>query len=217
MLALLALIHLFAIAGLVGYLFASGRLNAERVNQMAMVLRGEFPKPQPASQPASAPAPPEPSRAEIERLRSQREYYELVAERHQRELDDRRRVNQTIQLNVSREMEAIERQKAELAERIRKLAEQSGQDGFAQVVEMYSSMDPVKAKELLYRSSISRNSVVEAATILSRMDENRSKKIFNACKTPGELEWVQRILAQIQQSSVTGAGVDGPKPASTGG
>src|SRR5690242_3092354 len=101
LLALIALINLFAIAGLAGYLFASGRLNTERVDQIAKVLRGEFPMTQPASsQPASSPSPVEPSRAEIERLRAQREYYDLVSERHRRELEDRERLNQTIQLDV---------------------------------------------------------------------------------------------------------------------
>ena len=36
--AMLALINLFAVVGMVGYLFASGRLNEERINQIGKVL-----------------------------------------------------------------------------------------------------------------------------------------------------------------------------------
>jgi hypothetical protein len=111
LLALLALINLFAIGGLVGYLFASGRLNEERVNQIAMVLRGEFPTTQPAetTQPAAVePPPPEPSQVEIARIRAQKEYFELVAQRHQRELEDRRTLNEQIRLDVIRKLDEIE-------------------------------------------------------------------------------------------------------------
>ena len=48
LLALLAMINLFAVVGLVAYLFTSGRLNAQRIDQIAVVLRGEFPASQPA-------------------------------------------------------------------------------------------------------------------------------------------------------------------------
>jgi flagellar motility protein MotE (MotC chaperone) len=211
-LALIALINLFAIAGLVGYLFASGRLSTERVDQIAKVMRGEFPASQPASsQPASAPAPAEPSRAEIERVRVQREYYELVSERHLRELEDRERLNQTIQLDVSRKLEEIEKEKAMLAQQRRQIVQQGEQGGFAQMVELYSGMEPAKAKDLLKNHT----KEADAAAVLSKMDENRAKKIFNACKTADEMLWLGRILGQIRQAGEPGAGVDGPKPAST--
>ena len=59
MIAMLALINLFALAGFLGYLFSSGRLSRERVEEIAMVLRGEFPKESAAAnQPASDQPPP---------------------------------------------------------------------------------------------------------------------------------------------------------------
>ena len=89
LLALLAFINLFAVAGLVGYLFSSGKLNAERMDQIATVLRGEFPKPEVAtSRPAESEVRPEASHAEIARLRTKKEYYALLADRHLREMAD---------------------------------------------------------------------------------------------------------------------------------
>ena len=212
LLALLALINLFSIGGLVAYLFGTGRLNAERVDQIAKVMRGQFPTSRPAaSQPASAPAPPEPSQAEIERIKASREFFELVSERHQRELEDRQRLNQTIQLDVSRKLEEIEREKAQLQQQRKQLVVQGEQGGFTKVVDMYSAMEPAKAKSLLMKLKDP-----DAAAILSKMDDSKYKKIYNACKTQEESLWVGRILNQIQQAGDPGAGVDGPKPASTG-
>jgi flagellar motility protein MotE (MotC chaperone) len=215
MLALIALINLFAIAGLLGYLFASGRLSAERVDQIAKVMRGEFPASQPASQPAaaSAPAPPEPSRAEIERIKAHRQYYDLVAERHQRELQYREQLNQRILFEVNSKLEEIEREKKLLAQQRQEMSKASGEDGFAQMVEIFSNMDPNKARDLLR----TQTKEADAVSILSRMETGRSKKIFNACKTEDEKLWLGRILNQIRQGAASGAGVDGPKPGGSAG
>lgn len=213
LLALLAMINLFAIVGLVGFLFSSGRLNAERVDQIGIVLRGQFPTSQPTTQPAAvAAAPPEPSRAEIARMAAQKEYYGLLAERHQREMEDRRTLNQAIQLDVIRRLEEIEKAKADLAEQQKKTVDQGQQDGLEKVLEMYSSMEPAKAKDLLR----TQNKEPDAAAILMKMDASRVKKIINTCKTQDELLWIGRILNQINANHASGAGVDGPKPASSG-
>jgi flagellar motility protein MotE (MotC chaperone) len=211
-LALLAFVNLFAIAGFVGFLFSSGRLNAERVDQIGIVLRGKFPTSQPATQPAVTSAPAEPSRSEIVRAAAQKEYYQLLAERHERELQDRQSLNQSIQLDVIRRLEEIEKAKADLQEERKKAAEQGQDDGFAKVLEMYSGMDPVKAKDLLR----TQNKEADAVQVLMQLDSSRTKKIVNACKTPEEMLWIGRILNQINKLNKPGGGVDGPSPASQG-
>ncbi len=212
-LALLALVNLFAFGGLVSYLFASGRLDRERIDQIGVVLRGQFPTSQPTTQPAEA-LRPEPSRAEIARNQAQRELYELMAQRHERELDDRRALNQSIQINVERRLEDIEKRKAEFDEQQKKLAQQREQDGFTKMLEMYSGMDPNTAKDLLKN----QNKEADAVQLLTRMDPNRAKKVINACKTQDEKLWIGRILTQINRmNKEPGTGVDGPKPSSSGG
>lgn len=219
LLALMALIHLFALGGLVGYLFVSGRLNQERVEQIAVVLRGQFPTSQPATQPAvePPPPPPEPSRTEIERIQAQKDYYALLAERHQRELDDRRTLNERIQLDVVQKLEEIEKQKTQMEQQRKAIAEQGQQEGFTRTLEMVSNMDPVLAKNLLKNQT----KEADAVAILKAMDMNRVKKILNACKAQDEMLWVGRILNQIQgipgEDGQPGGGVDGPKPSSGGG
>lgn len=194
MLALLAFINLFAVVGLVGYLLASGRLSAKRMDQIAQVLRGEWPEAQaPATQPAAPPAPPEASRAEIARIQAQKEFYELVADRHKREMEDRMALNQSIRLQVTRDLEELEKQ-AELFKREKQsfLAE-TEQLGFEKELELFSRMDPALARDLL-----AGRKDADVVRLLSRMDTNRAKKIIDACKKKeADKAWIGRIVEQI--------------------
>ena len=208
MIALLALINLFAIGGLVGFLFATGKLNAERVHQIATVLHGQSPQPSAATtQPVQPEPPPQRSREEIARIQAQKEYYTLIAGRYQRELEDRRALNQAIQHDVLLKLEQIEAKQKTFRQDRQKVLDQTQQDGFQQVLDMYSSMTPKLARDLM-RSGMKDPDVVR---LLMAMDENARKNIINACKTDEERLWIGRILNQIQKlTSEPTNGVDGP-------
>lgn len=210
LLALLGLIFLFAAGGMAGFLFSTGRLNAERLGQIGQVLRGEYPRPvAAATQPASRPAPPPmPSRAEIARLQAQKELIELLSERARQELDQRRALNQQIQLDVTRKLEQIEARGRQFQEEKKKTAEQANMGGFEKELEWFSTIDPKKAKDLL----IGRKEA-DAALILTRLEPNRVKRIVDACKTPEEMSWIGRILNQLHVMEIPTAGVEGPAAA----
>jgi len=196
MLALLALVNLFAVAGLIGFLFATGRLNAERVEQIAIVLRGEFPEPEVAVTAAAEPeAPPEASQAEIARLRAKQEYYGLLAERHKREIEDRRSLAQATQVETMRLLEEIEeKRKAFKAERTETLEEER-QAGFEKELELFAKMDPGMAKDLL-----KARKDADVVRLLSEMDVNRAKKIIDTCKKKEEDKvWIVRIVEQLPE------------------
>lgn len=194
MLALLAMINLFAIAGLLGYLFASGKLNGERVDQIAVVLRGEFPKPpEPvATRPAEEVAPAR-SRDEIARLEARRKFYALIADRQQRDLADRQTLNQRIQFDVNTQLEQIQAKEQEIQEQKTKIREEMQQDGFAQALEMYSEMEPKLAKDVLITKKDA-----DVVQFLTQMEPGPRKKIINSCKTQEEKAWIGRILTQVR-------------------
>lgn len=194
-LAWLALANLFAVGGLVGYLFASGRLNAERIEQIAVVLRGEFPQPQvQATQPEAVVEKPQTSREELARLEAKRRIYALIAERQQREIEDRNKLSESIKFDVNRQLEQIESKAQEFTqqkEQAQKVAEQSG---FQETLDIFSEMDPKIAKDILRTHCKD----ADAVRMLMQMDSGRRKKIVNGCKTPEEKEWMSRLLAQMQ-------------------
>lgn len=214
-LALLALVNLFAMGGLIGFLVATDRLDKERVEQVAKVLRGQWPQERvAASQPIEPPPPPKISREEIEAAQAKRELYRLVDNRHQRESADRLALENSIHLQVLRRLEEIDRKNEEFKKQKQELAQQSQEEGFAQALDMYSNMEPKQAKDLLRL----KQKDADVVALLMEMDPNRRKKIVNVCKTPEERIWIGRILNQIQQSSTQPAtGVDGPSASPAGG
>lgn len=218
-LSLMALVSLFSMAGFVGFLVATGRLDAERMEQIASVLRGEYsPQAAPASQPATQPAEPArlASRAEIERLALQKEFLRLAQERAQHEMEQRQALDERIQLDVMRQLEEIQarRQQAEEAPSARP-AGQAAQpaatgEGFEMELALFESLDPRKARDLLMQRKDP-----DIVRILMRLDSLRVKKIVDACKTESELAWIGRILNQIHDmDGKTANGVDGPNASS---
>ncbi len=206
--ALLALINLFTLIGLVGFLFATGRLNAERVEQMAIVLRGEFPTSQPvASQPVVATQPaPEPSRAEIARIEEERRLLLHQLERSRRELDDRYNLNQQMVFNVAQALKEIERREARLREEKQAFDREHKSEGFTQVLQVFKNTQPKKSVELLMREW----KPADVVELFLALDTNTKADIVNACKTPEEVAWVRRILVQMKKNMEEAAnGVDG--------
>ncbi len=217
-LALLAIVNLLAIAGMIGFLVATGRVDAERAEQIAMVLRGEFPEP-PADAAATQPAATRPaerqrSAQEIAQTQARRQFYELLAERHQREMEDRRKLNEELRLDVVRELEQIDEARKQLKEQRKQLSAESGEAGFALELEVISKVDPAQAKDLLK----GRFKDPDVVRLLMQMDANRVSKIVDACKTQDELDWIGRILNQIGKLNAEAvSGVEGPAASSSGG
>lgn len=215
MLALLALVHMFALAGLVGFLVATGRVDGQKVERVARVLRGEWPEPASAStQPAEAQTAPEASHEEIARTRARKEYYELLAERHKRELEDRQSLDRQIHLETIRLLESIEAKEKAFKEQQARVLKETQQLGFERQLEVLSRIDAERAKDLL-RKDTKEADVVQ---LLMRMDENRVSKIVNACETEEERLWIGRILNQIgTYKNQSADDVDGSKAATKPG
>lgn len=212
-LALMALINLFAVAGLIGFLVYSGKLTRERADQIAAILRGEElagASSAAASQPAATTTAPAGSRETIARDQARKELYALMAERHLREMEDRRLLNQQIQLDVNRQLEKIEQDKKSFEEQRQELAEVNRQDGFERELALFNSIDPKNA-----RDQLKMRKDADAVLLMMKMDEGRARKVVDACKTDDEKLWIGRILIQMQkQDTLSDSGVDGPPESS---
>jgi hypothetical protein len=216
-LCLMALIGVFTLGGFIGFLFATGRLNAQRIDQIAMVLRGESPQQAvAASRPATQPTPPapQPSRAEIARLQAQKEYFELAGERLKAEAEQRRMLNERIRLDLTRQLEENQTRRQETPEEkkrpLARPANPEEETGLDKELEIFGSMDPKLARDLLMKRK-----EPDAIQLLMRLEPVRVKKIVDACKTEDERNWIGRILNQIHNmDSETANGVDGPNASS---
>jgi flagellar motility protein MotE (MotC chaperone) len=106
----------------------------------------------------------------------------------------RQALNDSVQLEVLRRIEEIEKKNQRFEQEKKEFRQQSEQEGFAQALDMYSTMDPKLAKELLR----TKEKDADVVQLLMQMDPNRRIKIVNACKTPADRAWIRRILDQIQ-------------------
>jgi hypothetical protein len=202
--SLLAVVLVFALLGLGGYLYAKGRLTPERVDQIAALLRGEsLTPPAPATQPSAAPVKPETANVEIERSQEQRALYAMVAERQKRELEDRARLNRRIQYEVVQKLEEVQRREAELQAEREALAAEQMQDGFARELEVFSTISPARSRDLLMERKDA-----DVVRLFMEMDESRVKRIIDTCKKAEEMEWAGRILDQLHTQSDARAGAE---------
>jgi hypothetical protein len=216
LLALLAMINLFAVGGLVLYLVFSGRLNAKRADQIAMVLRGEFPTTQAAAtQSAPAETPPQAAGMEIAHRQDEKELETLVRTRREREIKDRDTLDAKIQLETRQLLEKLEKKEKELRQEKQQLASDGEQVGFERQLTVLSKIEPKLALQLLK----TQMKEPDAVQLLMKMDEGRVKAIVNACKTEDDKAWIGRILNQIGKlGNSTANGVDGPvAPPANGG
>ena len=194
MLALLAMLNLFTIAGLVGFLVLSGRLDNERVEQIAKVLRGESLGDGAGEEAVTEEKEaPQTSEVEIARAKNKREYFELVASRHEREMRDRATLGQRIQLEAQQLLEKLEAQKRQFREEKEQVLEEGEDVGFERQLTLMSKIDPKLARDLLK----SHTKEADVVHLLMKMDENRMKGIVNACKTAEEKAWIGGIIAQM--------------------
>lgn len=195
LLSFVALVQFLATGGFLGYLFATKRLDAARIERIADVLRGRDTVAEaPATQPAPVTTQPEQATSRIARNREYQEIASLIVERQQRELDDRLRLSQSVQLDVVRRLEEIGRREKAFAAQEKRFREQQMQDGFARELEVVSTIEPARARKLLMMQK-----ETDAVRLLMSMEGARTKKIFDTCKNPDELEWARRILNQLER------------------
>ncbi len=195
--AALALLHLLALGGGVGYLFGTGRLDAQRVRAAVGVLCGE--QEQITNEPrASARAAPPANQVVASRQRGMvnDEIQRRNAERYRTQVEQRLKFVNAARLEVDRRREEFEAQ-AEKDRQARKLrAERESGAGYAKEVEIIAALSPKTALE-----QIMTMDDAEAARVMFQLDTRKVKKIIEAAKTDAErarVTAVRRLIRDIQ-------------------
>jgi len=199
--AILAIVNLLVMVVLIGVAWASGRLSAERVEQFAMVLRGELDEEQaPATQPAATqPAP----QAASEKIRHDEELEEILARRfdwHRRELENLVSLMDAARLEQLQQREALQQEMAQYEQARQAWLEQEQRDGFKRSLEYLETVDPKIAKSLLQQKKDA-----DAAQFLSAMNSRKGRDIIEECTTPEDREWIGRVLNTIEQGAASQA------------
>ncbi len=199
--AIFAIVNVLVMAVLIGVAWVSGRLNSERVEQLAMVLRGELDKEEaPTTQPAATqPAP----RAASEKIRHDEELEEILARRldwQRRELENLVSLIDSSKLEQLQQREALQQEIAQYEQARQAWLEQEQRDGFKRSLEYLQSVDPKIAKDLLQQKK-----EADAAQFLSAMNSRKGRDIIEECSTPEDRAWIGRVLNTIEQGAASQA------------
>lgn len=202
--ALVALINMGLLAALATYAGITGAINAEKINQMAAVMRGEVPSsiasPRissetapaqdavPANDAASTETWADAAPPDLETVRRE-------ADRIREELRQRLALNNSILLRVTNERQEFHREREEERKYQESLRAEQTAEGFRKQVQIYEGLAPKIAVQHL----LSMADVDEAARILIQMDTRKAKKIVEAAKRGDQLGKMVTILQRVRE------------------
>lgn len=202
--ALVALINMGLLAVLVTYAGATGAINAEKINQIVAVMRGEWPPvtASPSVVAETAPAQdvaPVDDAASLEMLADATppdlETVRREADRIREELRQRLALNNSILLRVTTEREDFRREREEERKYQESLRAEQTAEGFRKQIQIYEGLAPKIAVQHL----LSIADVDEAARILIHMETRKAKKIVEAAKRGDQLGKMVAILQRVRE------------------
>lgn len=199
--ALLALLHLFGVGGVLGYLAATGRLTGEQFGRVVDVLRGATPQSAvAAAETVEEVAPPGKSTESIQQEQLAEKIARHRVDRRWAELDQQAATIAAARLEVIRQREALEREAEELDAQFKRRAKQEQSESFKKDLELFSSMKPKVAVDYMLRKPPE-----DAARMLLLMDTRKAKRIIEAAKTPAQKRDMARILQMLRDVAPAGS------------
>ena len=200
--AVVALLNMFAAAGVMFWLVGSGAVDGEKIRRIARVMRGEDQSvtEAPDSGQGESGVDVEAIPAEPPSLAATQMGIEIVrreADRIKEELRQRLALNNTILLRVTSERESFknEREAAGRQEQAAKAYRET--EGFAKQIAIYDSLTPKTAVQHL----LGLGDADEAARILLAMKTRQAKKIIEAAKRGKQRQQMMTILKRLREVS----------------
>ena len=201
----LAIANLLALIGAVGFLFGTGRLDADRVEQITEIILGEDEEEaEDVVLEIAQPKEKEQAQVKLARAREEGDLIRRLFERQERETRDRQRLVDAMMLDVTRRQEELAEEQELFDEQQRNLREERLQSGFRKELELLQTAKPKMRRDLLRAKNDA-----DAVKLMMEMDTRAGKQVIDACKSPQEKAWISRILYEIEM-------LNEPRPASAG-
>jgi len=207
-------LNFLAVAGLVGWLHQTKRLDRGKVDAIREIL---FPKNQPTaptSQPAGEPTT-QPAldldallaktagRSATEQVRFIQQTFDaqmVQLERRERELADLQRQVDLAKEQLTRDRADIDKQRADLATARDEQTRLAGDKGFQDSLALYTSLPSKQVRQVFM--------TLDDATVmnyLQAMEPRAAARIMKEFKSPEELKRIQTIMEKMRQATPGGA------------
>lgn len=223
-LLMVLLVHILAVAGLVGFLAASGRLDREKsltildllqhpgspdkLRERTYEILEKFPATQPATATAPATAPtPAPSGSAAERLEVAQKTLEaerLKLDNEARELRHRQELLERLQADVAANLARVEREKKLFQQQVLAASTKVRDEAFARSLTLYAELKPKQVKDL-FLALPKEQAPKLVADFLLAMESERAGKIIAEFRTPEEKAFITTVLERIRTATPAGA------------
>lgn len=175
--ASLALLHLLGLTGLIAYLYANGKLTADRADAIAEILLGEGPATDDADAEAEGPkAVAQRSEESIAREQVREEMLRRATERKLAELFQKQVAVNLLMQKVTKDMEELDQKKVDFAAQTQAEVRKEQDEGFKKTLELLETAPSEIAKDLL----LQLNDEDAAAGMLLKMDTRKGTKTLQA-------------------------------------
>ena len=208
-------LNFLAVAGGVGYLFQSGKLDKQKIFAIKEIINPPAPVVAPATQPASATPPAmkldellaqHAGRPPVEQLEYIRQAFDaqmVQMERAQKEMLALRSQAEAAQAAARREREALEIAKKKLDAREKEMLQQASDKGFQDSLALYNSLPAKQTKALFMGLEVDK-----AVEYLQAMEPRAAARITKEFKTPEETERLKKIMDRLRAPSTQAASIN---------
>ncbi|MFA9478650.1 hypothetical protein ACERK3_10115 [Phycisphaerales bacterium AB-hyl4] len=216
---LLIVLHLFAGAGFVGWLYHTDRLNRDRLERVVEMFELTIDEEQAqladadrlaretrrqAEQIARLEAVADGPRTLQDRLATERESDEVSQqrlERLQRETDDLRRQIARAQTQITRDREELDAKRAAFEEAVERQRRLQEDDDFQQTVQMYEQLRPGQAKQM-FQELMNQGKTDQVVEYLAAMQLRRASRVVSEFKEGDEVVMAAELLESLRERGV---------------
>lgn len=213
--------NFLAIAGAIGWLYQTGRLDRSKIDAIKAIV---FPPPavagpttQPTQNPTTRPLVKleellaqhagRPAAEQLDYIRQAFESQLTQLDRAHRGLLDLQKQVELAKKQLAADRLALEQQRKQLEERQQEAQRLAADQGFQDSLTLYESMPAKQVKALFV--NMDDQTVVQ---YLQAMDERAAAKITREFKTPQELERLKQILDKLRSSQASAVAPTTPAP-----
>ncbi|OQA01098.1 MAG: hypothetical protein BWY71_00509 [Planctomycetes bacterium ADurb.Bin412] len=197
-LVILLLAHVLALAGLLGYGLATGRLGSEQRAQYLAIWRGEkLAPPVEEVKVEEEPETPQQASARIAASEIQREVQSGEMERQAELLRNMQDTIQVAKSKLEKDLKELETEKQQFSRKVSQQEEAAKDEGFQKALKNYILMKPKYAKE-----DFMKMEETEAVRYLAAMKPDVATRIFNQFKTAEEQEKRRQLMKLLEEYKV---------------
>jgi hypothetical protein len=204
--AILAIAHLLALGGLVGYLVQSGRLSPERAGEIADLLRGDpavegdeaaddTPADESVAQDRETASEAVKSSQQIAVDREAQQLRRASVERAEQDLRAQRELLEQVLRDQIAQKQEFDRGVQRWKQQKEKLQQAAQDTGFQRELDYFSKLPPKQAKEILM--SKWKRSPADAVRMLNAVKTSVGQDILQTMKEPEEMQIMYELLEQL--------------------